>query len=263
MKKNIVAKKSLGQNFLKNPGVVRKIVETGEVKEGDIVLEIGPGKGALTTELLKNGAEVIAIEKDREMKEVLEETFAKEIKTKKLKIIFSDFLTEDINKIIPKNKNFKVIANIPYYITGAIIEKTLSEKKRPSMAVFLVQKEVAERIMARDKKESILSLSVKVFGNPKIIMTVSRNSFFPAPKVDSAVLKISDIKKDISEKFIKNFFVLVKNGFSHKRKFVLNNIEGVLGSDTSEKFKGALSLNGKERAEDLSLSEWIQGAEKF
>lgn len=263
MKKNIIAKKSFGQNFLKNPGVIKRIVETGEVKDGDIVLEIGPGKGALTAELLKNGATVFAIEKDFGMKEILEETFEKEIKNKKLKIIFSDFLTEDIEKIIPKNKGFKVIANIPYYITGAIIEKTLSEKRRPSLAVFLVQKEVAERIIARDKKESILSLSVKVFGIPKIIMTVSRNSFFPAPKVDSAVLKISEIKNDLSEKFIKNFFTLVKNGFSHKRKFVLSNIEGVLGSDTSEKFKTALSLDGKERAEDLSLSEWILGAKSF
>ncbi|MBP9770357.1 MAG: ribosomal RNA small subunit methyltransferase A, partial [Candidatus Pacebacteria bacterium] len=224
MKKNIVAKKSFGQNFLKNPGVIRKIVETGEVKEGDVVLEIGPGKGALTAELLKSGATVFAIEKDFGMKDILEETFEKEIKNKKLKIIFSDFLTEDIEKIIPKNKSFKVIANIPYYITGAIIEKTLSEKRRPNLAVFLVQKEVAERIIARDKKESILSLSVKVFGIPKIIMTVSRNSFFPAPKVDSAILKISNIKNNFNKNFEKNFFALVKNGFAHKRKFVLKNI---------------------------------------
>ncbi len=263
MKKNIVAKKSFGQNFLKNPGVIRKIVETGEVKEGDVVLEIGPGKGALTKELLLNGATVLAIEKDLQMKEVLEETFSKEIKSKKLNLIFSDFLLEDMSKIIPKGKEFKVIANIPYYITGAIIEKTLSEKTKPSLAVFLIQKEVAERILARNNKESILSLSVKVFGNPKIIMTVSRNSFFPAPKVDSAILKISNIKNNFNKNFEKNFFALVKNGFAHKRKFVLKNIEGGLGLESAQKFKKSLNLKGNERAEDLALSDWVSGAENI
>ena len=224
MKKEIIPKKSFGQNFLKNKGVIEKIVSSGEVKNGDLVLEIGPGKGALTKELLDRGATVLAIEKDIQMKEILEESFSKEIKSKKLKIIFSDFLLEDLSKIIPKGKEFKVIANIPYYITGAIIEKTLSEKTKPSLAVFLIQKEVAERIMARNRKESILSLSVKVFGNPKIVMTVSRNSFFPAPKVDSAVIKISNIKKYSKKNFENNFFSLVKNGFAHKRKFVLSNI---------------------------------------
>ena len=184
-------KKSLGQNFLTSSKAVFEIVTAGEIVKGESILEIGPGKGALTEELLKAGAKLTVIEKDRELIPYLEEKFAKEIRDKSLSIIEGDVLNLDIESVFKKNEKYKLIANIPYYITGAIIERFLSIKKKPLLMVILVQKEVAERIVARDKKESILSLAVKFYGIPKLIYKVSAGSFFPKPKVDSAVLKIT------------------------------------------------------------------------
>ncbi len=265
------AKKSLGQNFLKSKGAISAIIETAEIQPGETILEIGPGKGALTEKLLESGAKVTAIEKDSNLIVFLKEKFSDEIQDGKLKLICDDIL--DFNELEVK-KDYKLIANIPYYITGLIIRKFLSSKNQPQKAVLLVQKEVANRICASNKtiskkpcsqKESILSISVKIYGKPKIIKIVRAGSFVPVPKVDSAILLIDDINKKlfkdnrVDEKI---FFDFVKAGFSHKRKILAKNLELVLKKYSVKKDRLLLAfkkigLDPKTRAEDLSINDWL------
>ena len=192
----IVAKKSLGQNFLKSKKALFAMIEAGKVSAGDIVLEIGPGQGALTEKLLETGADVIAIEKDDRLIAILEEKFAEAIQDGALRLVHADVLEEDIAALGLKNNKYKLIANIPYYITGQIFRKFLSGNIQPSKLVMMVQKEIADRIIARDGKESLLSLSVKAYGTPKKIMKVEKENFSPQPKVDSAILLVDNISKD-------------------------------------------------------------------
>jgi len=196
------AKKSLGQNFLKSEIALRKIVEAGEVKHDDVVLEIGPGKGALTEQLLACGCQVLAVEKDRELFEFLKEKFAEQIKSGSLILLNEDILKFQISNFqFPK---YKIIANIPYNITGAILKKFLTAENpsgvalrvsQPERMILMVQHEVASRIVARDGKESVLSISVKAYGEPKMIMKVDKRYFSPAPKVNSAIISIKNISR--------------------------------------------------------------------
>lgn len=250
------AKKALGQNFLKSQSALMSIVSAGEIHADTIVLEIGPGKGALTEKLIFFAAKVIAIEKDDSLYEFLKDKFKDAIAAGKLDLIHGDIL--DFNpKIFEFYKMpYKIIANIPYNITGAILKKFLSDKNHPEQMVLLVQKEVADRIVARDKKESILSISVKAYGDPKYISKVPARYFSPAPKVDSAIISINNISKnnftDIDET---RFFEIVKSGFAHKRKKLLGNLKGVSG--ISEKNLKACSISSDVRAENLSVAHWI------
>ena len=255
-KKSINPKKSLGQNFLNSDGALDAIIEAGKVTKGDVVLEIGPGKGALTKRLLKTGAKVIAIEKDDRLIPELQEIFAKEIKSKQLKLIHADILEFDVKSYLLNVTSYKLIANIPYYITGEITRKFLSGDSQPSLMVVLVQKEVAERIIAKDKKESILSISVKVYGEPKYIQTVKAGSFFPPPKVDSAILLIDNISKKNFKNSTdeKRFFEIVKAGFAHKRKTLSGNLKQII----SKEKLAELGINEEERAENLTLTEWLK-----
>ena len=258
------AKKSLGQNFLRSGSVLRSIVIAGDVQSTDTVLEIGPAKGALTKALLATGAKVVAIEKDRLLMPYLSEKFSKEIKEKKLELIEGDVLEFNPKDVNLKSDNYKLIANIPYYITGAILEKFLEEETRPSCIVFLVQKEVADRIVARDKKESILSISVKAFGVPKVVLKVSKKAFSPSPKVDSAVLQISNISHKYFDDWgipeslaIKEFFGFVHAGFAHKRKLLARNLEKSSFKEVIQKAFLELELSQTVRAEDLSPEKWL------
>lgn len=251
--KNFRAKKSFGQNFLKSEIALKKIVEAGEIKKSDIVLEIGPGKGALTEKLLATGCKVIAVEKDYELFELLKTKFEKEISAGTLVLVCEDILDFNIAKNI-KSKKYKIIANIPYNITGAILKKFLTADPQPECMVLMIQHEVARRILAVDGKESILSISVKAYGEPKMIMKVDARYFSPAPKVNSAIIAIRNIS---TKKFAENgvqqeiFWEIVKSGFSHKRKKLSGNLKGVF---PSEKLK-ILGFSDK-RAEDLSLIDW-------
>ena len=254
---HLPAKKSLGQNFLKSKQALREIIEAADIHHTDTVLEIGPGKGVLTAELLKNSGKVIAIEKDERMIEYLSLLFASDITSGKLELISEDILTYE-----PKVKEFKLVANIPYYLTGQIFRKFLETENQPSLMVLLVQKEVAERIVARDGKESILSMSVKAFGTPKYIAKVAAKYFSPQPKVDSAIILIKDISKrffiesGISEQ---RFFEIMKAGFAHKRKVLVGNLKTAFQELNPEKINQALveaGINEKARAEDIGLSQW-------
>ena len=251
-------KKSLGQNFLTSGKAVFEIVTAGEIVKGETILEIGPGKGALTEELLKAGAKLTVIEKDRELIPYIEDKFAKEIKDKSLCIIEGDVLNLEIEKVFKKNEKYKLIANIPYYITGAIIERFLSIKKKPELMVILVQKEVAERIVARDKKESILSLAVKFYGIPKLIYKVSAGSFFPKPKVDSAVLKITLNKEDYEKESLESDYLnIMKKSFAHKRKKMLGNLKKEMPKTRWEEIFNKLKIDLKVRSEDLTEKDFI------
>jgi 16S rRNA A1518/A1519 N6-dimethyltransferase RsmA/KsgA/DIM1 with predicted DNA glycosylase/AP lyase activity len=171
------AKKSLGQHFLRSMSAVRSIVEAGLVTPVDTVLEIGPGEGVLTEALLATGAHIVAVEKDRDLIPILTERFAVELENGQLTLIEADILDFDPLAHKLEAGKYKLVANIPYYITGAIFEKFLSEKNSPITMVVLIQKEVATRIVARDNKESILSISVKAFGTPKLTAKVPASAF--------------------------------------------------------------------------------------
>jgi len=255
------AKKSLGQNFLKSEIALRKIIEAGEIKPDDIILEIGPGKGALTKKLLDSSGQVLAVEKDRELIELLKEKFKKEIIEKKLILIEGDILEFQPRNYNLETRTYKIIANIPYNITGAILKKFLTEKNQPECMVLMVQHEVATRIVARPNqngtgaKESILSISVKAYGEPKMVMKVPARYFSPAPKVDSAIISIKNISRKFFEENKINeekFWEIVKAGFAHKRKKLSGNLKKVFLSQES-----SLKELGNKRAEDLTLKDWI------
>lgn len=252
-------KKSLGQNFLKSKSVVETIIEASDVMPDDIILEIGPGEGFMTEELLKRAGKVICIEKDQRLIPLLEEKFSKEIKNKKLELQEKDILEFNINTLKTYNKPYKIIANIPYYITGQILRKFLESDYKPESMTLLVQKEVAERIVARDKKESLLSLSVKIFGEPKIVKKVSKGNFSPVPKVDSSILLVDKISKDKLENINpQDFFGVIHAGFTHKRKQLLSNLSIKYKKEKIIEIFNKININLKARAEDLVLADWIE-----
>lgn len=250
------AKKSLGQHFLTSEAAVHHMVTASNLKKGDVVLEIGPGKGVLTKALLETGASVYVVEKDDRMIPLLTETFASEIQHGQLQIVHGDILTTNIASLIG-NRDYVVTANIPYYITGEIMRFFLESDIPPKNMTLLVQKEVAERIVARDKKESILSLSVKAFGTPTLISVVKRGSFFPIPNVDSAIIHIEvrDQKLEIRER--EKFFKIIKAGLGHKRKKLISNLAELYTKDTLSRAFVKLSLSEDVRGEDLDISTWI------
>jgi len=255
------AKKSMGQNFLKSELALQTMCSSGEIKEDDIILEIGPGKGALTIKLLEIASRVIAVEKDRDLFEFLKEKFSTEINNKKLILLNEDILDFDIKNFLTQNKKYKIIANIPYNITGAILKKFLSGIIQPERMILLVQKEVAERIVARDGKESILSLSVKAYGTPKYIMKVHKRFFSPSPKVDSAIIAITNISKNNFGENIKEkiFFSVIKAGFAHKRKVLRKNLESKeVGLPKIDEIFKKLKIDQKTRAEDIKFENWLE-----
>lgn len=239
----IFHKKSLGQHFLHNKSHLSAVADAADIKAGETVVEIGPGEGALTERLLGYRCKVIAIEKDARLIPVLKEKFSKEIKSGRLKLIEQDVLEFEPSDYNLQPNTYKLIGNVPYYITGALFKKFLSGARQPSTLVFLVQKEVAERI-AREKKESILSLSVKAYGTPKYIKTVPAGAFVPPPKVDSAILLVSDISRRNfkTKKVEETFFELIKKAFGQKRKML----------------RATIGIDSSKRPEDLTLKEWIK-----
>ena len=248
----------LGQHFLTGQWAARKLAEAVKVRPDETILEIGPGKGALTRELLATGARVIAIEKDERLVAELEQLFAHEIGSGKLILVAADIRAFDSSRL-RFNLNLRgyvVAANIPYYITGEIIRQFLETDLPPRAMALLVQKEVAQRI-ATDKKESILSLSVKAYGRPKLVAKVPRGNFSPPPSVDSAILLVDGISKTffdgISEKA---FFDCLHAGFAAKRKFLANNLGVVFGKEEAMHALTACGIDAKARAEDVPLEEW-------
>ena len=251
-------KKSLGQNFLTSDVVPRWLTGAGEVVVGDSVLEIGPGTGALTKSLLAAGATVIAVEADARAITILETTFAAEISDGRLQLHHLDARTLDVTTLGLTHHSFKVVANIPYYLSGFLLRTLLEGEAQPTTLVFLMQKEVVNRI-AREEKESILSLSVKAFGIPKYIKTVTRGHFNPPPKVDSAILQITAISRenftDGTEPAI--FFSLLHLGFGQKRKQLLSNFSHLYPREVLTHLFMKLNIPLDARAETVALETWL------
>lgn len=229
----IMPKKSMGQNFLIDENIVNKIIKTANIDKNDIVVEIGPGTGSLTEKLAMCSKKVIAIEKD--------EKLASNLKIKNVHVITGDALQE-IKTIKGK---YKVVSNIPYYLTSFLIRTLLEAENKPEEIVLLIQKEVAKRICS--KENSILSLSVNYYAKPEIIDYVSKNCFYPKPKVDSAIIKIIPNKRKRND----DLFKLIKIGFSHPRKQLANNLKGI------GEFLKSTGLSEKARAQELDINDWI------
>lgn len=260
----VIPKKSLGQNFLNSDRVVTRIIDAANPVADDLILEIGPGLGVITKKLLQTAGKVVAVEKDPHLYTILSDQFSKELSDGTLELISGDIL--DFDPTIfqsPKYAGFhyKIAANIPYNITGLIIRKFLSASHQPETMVLLIQKEVADRIIARDEKESLLSLSVKLYGIPKLVTNVSRGNFNPPPRVDSAVIQITHISRGhFPEKACEDlFFKIIHAGFAHKRKVLLKNLveASIASREILEKIFTERNLLATIRAEDLRLEDWI------
>lgn len=256
-KYTIRPKKSLGQNFLIEPSGLRKVLSAAELQGDEQVLEIGAGLGSLTVLLAQNAREVIAIEIDQTLFPALQEAISQ---YKNVKTIHGDILDLDLTNLL-NDEPFVVVANIPYYITSAIIRKLLEAQKRPTHMVLTIQKEVAERIIARDGKMSLLALSVQIYGKPELVATIPAGAFYPAPDVDSAVLKLSLYERALIEDANSDiFFKLATAGFSQKRKTLRNSLAAGLGISTqkSEALLAKAQIQPTRRAETLNLQEWQQ-----
>jgi len=257
-KYRVWTKKRLGQHFLVNKKVLDKIIQVADLKAKENITEIGPGHGVLTQELLAKGCLVSAIEIDKDIIPVLKK-ITQNFK-KNLEIFPQHILSYQQTKF-----PFKVIANIPYQLTSPLIRKFLVDTEvLPQKMVLLMQKEVAEKI-CHPKKNSVLSLFVSVFAKAEIVEIVGKDSFFPPPKVNSAILKISTFKKAKININKKKFFVMVKNGFSTPRKMLKNVLSGIFHKNSLEIEKIFLSLNipPKARAENLTIKDWENLAEIF
>ncbi len=249
----IEAKKSLGQNFLNSPSAIAKIVEAAEIEEGEVILEVGPGKGALTEKLLEKAGKLVVVEKDDRLIPLLAERFGNNPAFKLLhgdilELWESDTLTDALGPA-----PYKLVANLPYYITGIFLEKLSSAANPPKSAVLMLQREVADRILTRDGKQSILSIAIAVYGTPSLVTHVPAGAFSPVPAVDSSVVKITNISKQF---FVQNgleesvFFDMIHKGFAHKRKLLAKNL-GLTPESLTR-----CGLLPTARAEEVPLPVW-------
>lgn len=256
-KYGLFAKKSLGQNFLLDETALEKVVAASEIPPDATVLEIGPGLGSLTRHLSRVSARVVAVELDAGILPALQEVL---IDAKNVTIVHGDILQQDMAKLV-SDPGYLVVANIPYYITSAVIRHLLEAPVKPSRLVLTMQKEVAERICAKPGDLSLLALSVQVYGAPRQVARIPAGAFFPPPKVDSAVLRVDLYPQPrISEEQMDVFFQLAKLAFAQKRKTLRNTLAAGLHWPP-EQVAGLLAKAGIDpmrRAETLSLDEWAQ-----
>lgn len=251
----IIPKKSLGQHWLHDTSILDGICDSANVEAGDTVLEIGPGLGTLTKQLLERGANVVAVEFDHELAEQLKKRLVGS-PTDNLTVVEQDILKFDLTKL---PKNYKVVANIPYYLTSNLV-RLLCESKNPwSTAVLLMQKEVAERAVAKPGSMSILSVSVQFYCEASLGVSVPAHLFTPPPKVDSQVLVLRLRNEPLfSAVDPKAYFRIVKAGFSQKRKTLLNSLSGGLAMP-KETIADALQqaeIKPTARAQELSINQW-------
>lgn len=246
--------KSLGQHWLRDRDVLAHIADCAELETDDAVLEIGPGLGTLTSELLRRSKKVVAVEFDEELARKLPAQFP----GKDLTVVQSDILAFDLSQL---PAGYKVVANVPYYITSKIVQLLMTADNKPDIAVLLVQKEVAERLAAQPGDMSILAVSAQLFAEVTLGDVVGAEMFTPPPKVDSQVVilktRSTPFLTDISEK---EFFRIVKAGFSAKRKMLRSSLSGGLNisKDQAETYLHAAGIKPNDRAESLSLDDWAR-----
>ena len=267
---NLKNNKSLGQHWLRDREILDAIAFSAEIEDGDFVLEIGPGLGTLTSSLLKfagKNGRVLSVEFDENLAKKLPAQFP----GKNLEIINADFLDFDLSEL---PKNYKVAANVPYYITSKIIEKLLTSDNKPSVAALLVQKEVAERICAKPGDLSILAIASQIYANAELGQIVEREFFTPPPKVDSQVVILKAREQNLIEKFNlenncqvseKEFFRIVKAGFAAKRKKISKSLSAnlAISKEKSAEILEACEISPDLRAQDLKIEEWFKIAKIF
>lgn len=251
------ANKKLGQNFLINESIICDIVKKANVTKDDVVIEIGPGLGSLTKELINNAKKVIAIELDPNMVDILKSRFGI---FDNFEIIYGDVLKIDLQELIKDYDSVKVVANLPYYITTPIIMKLLEDRLNIKSITVMVQKEVGERICStyKDKEYGAITVSVQYYSDPKIIIDVPKENFLPAPEVDSCVIRLDMREKPpVSLKDEKLFFRLVKGAFTQRRK-TINNSLTCSGKSKEEIMTtlNKLGIDSKLRAENLSIQQY-------
>lgn len=252
--------KSLGQNFLVDPQALQRVVEAAELNPDNTVLEIGAGLGSLTRLLAEKSRRVIAVELDGQLIPILYEVL---VQFHNVQIVQGDILALNLADLLGQKGNvstpYRVVANIPYYISSAIIRRLLESYTLPECVILTVQREVAERICAVPGELSLLALSVQVYGAPRVVARIPAGAFYPAPQVDSAVVRIDLYPTPaIPPPLLPAFFRLARAGFSQKRKTLRNAVSGGMGwstSQTDDLFHQA-GIDSRRRAETLSLAEW-------
>ncbi|MBU0646543.1 ribosomal RNA small subunit methyltransferase A [Patescibacteria group bacterium] len=253
------AKKSYSQNWLVDHSVVKQMIQAADLQAGERVLEIGPGKGMLTQALVEAGAKVLAVEADRDLIAPLQKRFGDQIK-----LVRKDILSVDLSGLGLKDGKYKLIANLPYSITSAILEKFLAQAPKPSRLVVMVQKEVADRIVAEPPKMGVLSVACQIYAQGKKIVKVPAKSFRPVPKVDSTVVRLDLVKtkKGVDPEAV---IALAKVGFAARRKQLQRNLAAAQLGD-SEAIKQVLQnigLDKQARAENLTVDNWIELHQKL
>ena len=266
-KYKIKANKDLGQNFLINDDVIEKIIEKSQIEKNDLIIEIGPGLGVLTNLLLEKSDNVVAIELDKRMVEIISKRF---ILKNNLQIINEDVLKVDLNKLINERKKqtninkVKIVANLPYYISTPIIMKLLEEKLEIDEIIVMVQKEVAQRLVAKTGTKDVgaITYAVEYFSEAEKVIDVPKESFIPSPKVESAVIKLK-IRKEayVQVKDEKMLFNIIQKSFSQRRKTLVNalvNGKIVESKEKAEKIIKELNINENIRGEKITLEDFAR-----
>lgn len=254
---NLHPNKRLGQNFLVDESALHKITQVAEIDPADVVLEIGPGLGNLTSHLARKARQVVAVELDERLMPALQYTLSSYLN---VRIVLGDILKQDINQLI-QSPSYLVVANIPYYITSLLIRHLLEVHQHPRRLVLTVQAEVAERICAKPGNMSLLALSVQVYGQPSIRAHLPAGAFYPQPKVDSAVVRVDIYNTPyIPPDQLDIFFQLAKAGFGQKRKMIKNALVNGMHWSPAEcqAILEAAGIDPQRRAETLNLNEWAQ-----
>lgn len=252
----IIPLKSLGQNFLTNDSLLKKIAEAADIKKTDVVVEIGTGTGNLTVLLAQKAKKLISIEKDKKLSLIAKQRFEKQ---KNVKIISGDVLKTDLETIGVRKNNYKIVANLPYNITGIFFRKFFTSKTVPKLVIILVQQEVASRIINTKPPHNLLELAVQFYGSAHKLFDVSPDNFWPKPKVQSSVLKIEIQNNKNLGGIEKIFFEITRACFAKKRKIAITTLSRYLSIEKKhffEIFKHA-HIDFSARPEEISLSQWI------
>lgn len=253
-----------GQNFLINSDILDDMIAAADLKKDDIVLEVGSGFGVLTLELAKRVKKVIAVEQDKILINALQENLEKE-NIKNVEIVEGNILQAQDLRYKIQDISYRIVSNLPYQITSRFLRQFLAEENKPQDMTIMVQKEVAERICAKPGDMSLLSVSVQFYAKPEIVRNVSKDCFWPEPKVDSAILRIAQIgaeyfterRRKINEK---EFFKIVRNGFLHRRQKLVNNLSNAFHLDKKnlELTLKEMGISENARAQELSVEQWIK-----
>ncbi|KPJ73702.1 hypothetical protein AMJ48_00715 [Parcubacteria bacterium DG_74_1] len=251
--------KGLGQNFLIDKGAVNKVIKAADLRLEDVVLEIGPGLGVLTQKLAEKVKKVMAVEKDPSLIRILNNEL-RIMKVKNVKVTQGDIL-KILNSKLPIPNSYKVVANLPFYLTAPAIRKFLEADTQPKSMLLIVQREVAQRICAKPPKMNLLAVSVQFYADPKIISYVSKKSFWPQPKIDAAIIKIIPYKSALLSASLRfYFFKIVRAGFSQPRKQLINNLFKKLKVDKMKigSWLWESNIQSSQRAETLSIKDWLK-----